>query len=102
MSFILFAWIAVIMFGLELVISKLIMKHSISNPWLFNITASGFFLLFTVPVALYFHAGIPKAWNYIYVVTILNAFIFILNAVVIYLIDISILNPFGNLRTAFG
>lgn len=102
MSYILFAWVAVIFFGFEIIVSKLILKHTITNPWLFNFIASLCFVCYVIPVALINHAGIPKDWNFILEAAIINTLIFILNSLNIYMVDVSILNPFGNLRAAFG
>lgn len=102
MTYILFAWIASFMFGLEAIIGKLTSKYSISNPWMFNFVYSLAILIFTVPIALANHASLPVDWTVLSVATFYYTVTTIFYILAIYLLDISILAPLFNFRTVFS
>lgn len=102
MSFVVFAWIGVIAYGLFLIVSKLTSKYSISNVWLFNFSWTFLTLLFTVPIALYNHVGLPSEWNPIIFAAFFNALWFIFFALATYNLEVSVLSPLYNFRTVFA
>lgn len=101
MSFVTFAWIASFLFGLVGIIGKLTGKHSIQNPWLFNFLWMLFSLLLTIPIALFNGAGIPANWGSIFLVALFSALFGLLYIISLSLLDVSVLVPLLNLRTAF-
>lgn len=101
MSFIFFAWIASFAYGAETIIGKLTSKHAIDNPWLFNFLWSGFILLFTVPLALYYGAGFPQEWGSILIVSLFYALSNIFFMLAIKRLDVTVIVPLYNLKTAF-
>jgi len=101
MPFFVYAWIASFCFGMVSIIGKLTSKYSIPNLWLFNFVWMLFSLIITIPIALYYHVGYPRDWTSLLVVSIYNAVFGILYILAIKLLDISVLIPLLNLRTAF-
>jgi drug/metabolite transporter (DMT)-like permease len=102
MSYVAFAWIAVIVYGLETVIIKLSSKYSIKNPWLFNILWNIIFVLFMVPFYASQHISMPKTWESLLVVSTLSAVCSILYIVMIYRLDVSVLSPLYNVKTGLA
>ena len=101
MSFVFFAWIASFLFGLAAIIGKLTSKHSIQNPWLFNFLWMLFSLFLTIPIALANGAGIPNYWGSILLVSFFSALFALLYIMSLSHLDVSVLIPLLNLRTAF-
>lgn len=101
-SFIVFAWIASITYGLAVIIGKLTSKYSIPNPWLFNFLHVLFALLFMIPPSLVNHAGFPNNWTNILLAAIFIALGFSLYTLALYKLDVSVLGPLFNFRTAFA
>lgn len=102
MSFYFFAWIASILYGVEVISGKLISKYSINNPWLFNFAWNFFILIFTVPIALANHAGLPSHWGNLVLASLFYALGTIFYALALYRIDVSVLAPLYNFRTVFA
>lgn len=102
MSLYFFAWSASIFFALEAIIAKLISKHSIPNPWLFNFLWAFFILIFTIPIALFFGAGFPIYLHYIFFSSIFFALATILNTISLYKLDISVFIPLFSFRTVMA
>ena len=101
MSFILWAWISTISFGVEAVLGKLTVKHSVTNPWLFNFIWSLFILLITLVLGLFNHVGFPHDWWFIIFCAINYAVTNLLYIIALKYIDITVLSPMFNLRMVF-
>ena len=98
-----FAWIASIAFGLEVVGTKFLSKYEIKNPWLFNFSYNGLVLLFTIPIALHYGAGVPPHWTFIIWSGILWALGCIFWLLAIYRLDVTTLSPLWlGLRSMFA
>ncbi len=92
------AWIATILLGLEVIVAKLTSKYTIANPWLFNFLWRLFILIFTIPVALYFGAGMPTQWTNIIWGAALYTLGRVLYTFAIYKLDVSVLTPLFSFR----
>ena len=101
MSFVIYAWIASFAFGFVSIIGKLTNKYAIPNVWLFNFLWMLFSLLITIPIALLNGAALPSHWISLILVAVFNAIFGILYILSLSLLDISVLIPLMNLRTAF-
>ena len=99
MSYVTFAWIATVLYGLEVVFGKLTSKHAIANPWLFNFVWSFLVVLLTVPIAVANHAGVPSRWENLLITSVLYALSGILYIWAIHKLDVSVLSPLFNVRT---
>jgi drug/metabolite transporter (DMT)-like permease len=97
-----FAWTASILFALEAVASKLVSKHSVPNYWFFNFFLFFFIFIFTVPIALWFGVSLPLQWMYILLGSVSFALATVFSTISIYKLDVSILSPLFNVRTAFA
>jgi len=102
MSYIVFAWIATAVYGLETMVTKLSGKYAIKNPWTFNIIWNWFFLLLMLPFYLNSEVGIPAKWGNLLTASLLSAICCILYIISIYRIDVSVLSPMYNIRTGFS
>ena len=102
MSFIIFAWIAAVGYGLTTVIGKLASKHAIKNPWLLNYLLTLFVLLFTIPIASLNNISIPSDWNNIFLASCCYSLYFIFITLSYYKLDVSVLSPLYNFRAAFS
>ena len=102
MSFITFAWIASIVFGLEVLIGKLASKYAITNPWLFNFAWSIFYFSFTLPFALANGVGLPTQWGNVLFASFFSALFGVLYIWAMYKLDVSTISPLFNFRTAFA
>lgn len=101
MPFYVFAWIASFAFGFVSIIGKLTNKYAIGNVWLFNFLWMLFSLLITIPVALLNNVSFPTHWLSLLLVAFFNAAFGILYIIGLSLLDISVLIPLMNFRTAF-
>ncbi len=101
-SYILFAWLAAFLLGVEEVFGKLTSKHSIKNPWLFNFVWNGIIMLFTIPIALVNHVGMPSSWGNIIIAALFYALSGVFYTWAIFLLDVSVLSPLFNFRTVFS
>ena len=95
-----FAWIASLLFGVEAITGKLVSRHSIRNPWLFNFFWMLFILIFTVPFAMWGGAGIPSAWGNIIIASVFYALATVLYILALYKLDVSVIGSLYNFRTA--
>ncbi|MBI4226076.1 EamA family transporter [Candidatus Roizmanbacteria bacterium] len=102
MPFIILAWIASILYGIVVILSKLLSKHSIKNPWLFAFLWSFITLVFTTSLSLYNHVSFPNAWDNLIIISLSGAFVWILFTLALYKLDASVISPLYNLRTAFS
>ncbi len=98
----LFAWIASITYGLETVIGKLTSRHAVANPWLFNFVWSLTITIIIAIAALLNGAGLPASWTEILTTSIFYAAACIFYVLALYALDISVLGPLFNLRTAIA
>ncbi len=101
MPFYVFAWIASILFGLVGIIGKLTSKHAISNPWLFNFLWTLFSMLLIVPFAIANNVDMPTQWGILFLVALFNTLFNTFYILGISLLDITVMVPLLNLRTAF-
>lgn len=102
MPFYVFAWLAALFYGLTIVFGKLTSKYAISNIWLFNFLYALFSLLFTIPPALTNHVNIPSTWGNLTISAIFNLLFIIFYTLSIFSLDVSVISPLFNFRTAFG
>lgn len=100
--FYIFAWATSILYGVEAILVKLVGKHSIPNPWLFNFIWTFFIVLFTVPTAIANGVGIPHDWTYVFWGSIFYAAASLFYILGIYKLDVSIVGPLFNFRTAIS
>lgn len=102
MNFVAFAWIASVLYGLEVVTSKLISKYAIANGFLFNFIWSAGILLLTLPLALYSQVSWPRHWESLIIAGVsygLTGVFFILS---LYRFDVSVLAPLYNIRSVMS
>ena len=102
MSFVAFAWIASILFGLVAIIGKLTSKYAIQNIWLFNFFWNLFSLCITALLALLNHVGLPNTWENILFASFFYSLFGLLYIIGLSKLDISVFSPLFNFRTAFG
>src|SRR3989344_8947728 len=99
MSYVLLAWLAALTYAAVGVSSKLVTKYSVSNPWLMNFVWSVFIAFNLWIIGLFMGIGIPNTWGSLIVVGIYNCLLGIFYVLALYRLDVSVLSPFGNLRT---
>ncbi|MEK7177695.1 MAG: EamA family transporter [Patescibacteria group bacterium] len=102
MPFYVYAWIGAVVSGLFVITSKLTSKHAIANPWLLNFLLTSATLLFTVPVAIYYHAVLPNGWGPIILAAIFSTLFNIFYIFSTYNFDVSTLIPLFNFRSVFA
>ncbi len=102
MSFIFFAWIASIFYGIEVFVGKIAIKHSVKNPWMYSFIWSFLILCTTIPIAIINHVGLPKETPMMLSASFFYAATNMLNVLILYLLDVSILSPLFNIRTVFA
>lgn len=102
MSYTVYAWIAVAIYGFETIITKLTGKYAIRNPWLFNMLWNGLFAVFMIPLFFRPEVGIPAHWGNLLITSFLSAICCALYVISIYRIDVSVLSPMYNIRTGFS
>jgi hypothetical protein len=102
MGFLFFAWLASIVFGLEVVIGKFTSKHTIANPWLFNFVWSLFVVIIIVPFALVNHVGIPSLTLHLFWASFYYAAANILYILSLQLNDVTAMGPLFNFRSVFS
>lgn len=99
MPFYVFAWIASVTYGVEVIIGKLTSKHAVKNPWLFNFFWALFVLLFSIPFAVYNHVTVPVEWPSLLVASLFYMLAGIFYVLPLYTLDVSVWAPMFNLRT---
>lgn len=102
MTYISFAWLASVLFGLETISGKLASKYSIANPWLFSFLWNLIILIFTAIIALANHVGMPISWGNIAMAALFYALSGIFFPLAMYALDVSVLSPMWNFRTVFS
>lgn len=100
MPFYVYAWLASLLTGLGAIVGKLSSKHQISNPWFYNFVWSLLIVLFTLPFALAAHPHWPTHWAMLWMVGFFSAATGLLFILSLRLLDISVLGPLYNFRTA--
>lgn len=101
-SFIIFAWIASLAFGLASIFGKLITKYSVSNAWLFNFFYCLVALLYTIPLALANNVTMPVDWSNIIYAGVATAIEFTLYILALYKLDVSVIGPLFNFKIGFA
>ena len=102
MPFYVFAWIGSFSSAFTVMVTKFTSKHAIANPWLFNFLWSFVILLFTIPPAIYYHAGWPHDWWPIVVAALFATLWYVFYILSMYKLDVSTISPLFNFRTVFA
>ncbi|MBN2421653.1 EamA family transporter [Candidatus Woesearchaeota archaeon] len=102
MSYVIYAWLAAILYGLTNVIGKLTSKYTIKNFWLFNFLFALFSLIFTIPLAIKNNVGIPISWENLILSAVFNALFLIFYILSFYHLDVTVMSPLFNFRTVFA
>jgi drug/metabolite transporter (DMT)-like permease len=102
MTIYLLAWLSSISYGFEGVLTKLSVKHSITNPWHFNFFLQLFMLLTIIPLAIRFGGGMPSQWTYIILGSVGYALGGALYVVAMKKLDVSVLGPLFCFRTVMS
>jgi drug/metabolite transporter (DMT)-like permease len=102
MSYIIYAWLASLTFGLSVVIAKIVAKHSIKNMWYFNFIYALFSFLYVIPFALRYELVFPVIWHNLILSSIFDALALVFYTLTLYNLDVSIIGPLFNLRSAFA
>lgn len=98
MSYIVFAWLTSISYGVGSILGKIATRYHIDNPWLYNFVWGVFTLVFIVPFALYYHVGLPQDWNSMLWLSLANAVSGTLFVLAFFAVDLSVLSPLVILR----
>ncbi len=98
MSYIVYAWLTSITYGVGSVVGKIATKHHINNPWLYNFAWWVFTLICIVPFAIAGGVGWPTDWSSMVWLGVANAVSGLLFIHAFYAVDLSILSPLSNLR----
>ncbi len=99
MSYIIFAWLTALTYGLGAVVGKIATKHHIANPWLYNAMFFALTALCIMPFALAGGVGWPQDWGSMLWLSVANAVSGTIFVLAFYAVDLSILSPLSNLRT---
>lgn len=102
MPFYFFAWIACFASASTIIITKLTSKYSIKNSWLFVYLWGVAILCFTLPLSVFYRAGLPNDWTPIILGGILAAGWNVFYIISMYKIDVSVLSPLFNFRLIFA
>ncbi len=98
MSFIAYAWLTSIVYGLGSVVGKIASRHHIANPWLYNIVWWIVTVVSIIPLAVLGGVGWPQDWTSIIWLSVANAVSGAAFIVAFYAVDLSILSPLSILR----
>lgn len=99
MSYIVFAWLTTLTYGVGSVVGKIATKHHIANPWLYNFIWLFLTVVCIVPFALWGGVGLPQDWLSIFWLGVANLVAGTLFVLAFYALDLSILSPLSNMRT---
>jgi drug/metabolite transporter (DMT)-like permease len=102
MNYIVFAWIASFVYGMELIIGKLTSKYTVSNPWLLNFVWSFFIILLIAPFAFANNVGISQFTSDLLWASLYYALSNILYIITLQLMDITAFGPLFHFRTVFA
>jgi uncharacterized membrane protein len=102
MNYLFFAWLASIVFGLEVIIGKFTSKHTVTNPWLFNFVWSLFIIILILPFALINHVGLPQFTMNLFLVSLFYALANIFYIISLQMMDVTAMGPLFNFRSVFS
>jgi drug/metabolite transporter (DMT)-like permease len=102
MNYIFFAWVASIVFGVEVVIGKFTSNRTVTNPWLFNFMWSMFIIILILPFAIANHVGLPHITLNLLLVALFYAVANIFYIVSLKLMDVTAMGPLFNFRSVFS
>src|SRR3989344_3668165 len=98
MSYIVFAWLTSVTYGLGSVVGKIATRHHVANPWLYNIVWWIVTVTSIVPFAIAGGVGWPQDWGSILWLSLANAVSGVFFVLAFYAVDLSILSPLASLR----
>ena len=101
-SYIFYAWMTNIFYGLSTVVGKLSSKHHLRNPWQLNFMWGLLLCVLSLPFAFYYRIGLPTHWGPMLLFSLFNALSGILWIFSLNLLDVSILSPLYSLRVVFS
>ena len=93
-----FAWVGSVLYGLEVLITKLLSRNKIKNPWLMNFAYCALMLIFMVPFSLFYGAGWPHLWFNLFWAGLFWAIGNILYIIALYRMDLTTISPLFNVR----
>lgn len=99
MSYIVFAWLTSITYGLGSVVGKIATRHHIDNPWFYNIIWYVVTVVCILPFALAGGVGLPQDWYSMWWLSAANAVSGVMFVLAFYAVDLSVLSPLASLRT---
>ena len=102
MSFAFWAWSALFFYVIEILLGKILARHLVKNPWLFNFVWSLFILMLLVPPALMANVRVPGQWTDLLIASFFYALCSILYIFCLFRLDVSVLSPLFNVRTALS
>ncbi len=102
MPYLIFAWVASILYASEVIVSKIVSKYSLKNPWLFNFVWSLIILTLTFPLVLRAGLSWPRDWFSLSLASFFYAASGILYILALYRLDVSIISPLFNMRSVMG
>lgn len=102
MSYLVFAWLASLLYALNAILAKLTSRHAIPNPFLLNFIWSLFFLIISLFLLPAHPLTWPTQWVSLLGATILWALTGVIFVVLLTAMEVSALAPLYNLRTAFS
>lgn len=102
MTHLFFAWLASVVFGIEVVIGKFTSNNTVTNPWLFNFIWSLFIIVLVLPFALANHVGVPHLTINLFLVGLSYALINIFYIISLQLLDVTAMGPLFNFRSIFS
>ncbi len=101
MSYIVFAWLASVVYALGSIVGKIAIRHQIANRWLYNFMWALLSTVLIVPFAVANHVGLPQDWGSMLWLGAANAVSGVAFILAFYEVDLTILSPLYNLRTPF-
>ena len=97
-----FAWLASIVYGLEVVIGKLTSNRTVTNPWLFNFIWSLLIIILILPFALANHVGWPHFSLNLLLTSLFYALAGVLYIISLRLLEVTVMSPLFNFRSVFS
>lgn len=102
MPYYVFAWIALLFFGFETIVSKLTSRYAVNNPWLFNFLWRLSIAVIIGLVAMVNSASLPSNWTNIALAALFTSVFTVCYVYTLYRVDVSVFSPLYNFRTAFS
>lgn len=99
MSYIVYAWLCSVTYGLGSIVGKIAARHQIANPWLYNFVWALLTVVCIAPFAIGNGVGLPQEWTSMLWLGLANAVSGLLFIFAFYALDLSVLSPLANLRT---